>query len=194
MSQIELFLRTQLGITNDELIRKGVEAACVRSYKKGEYLVRQDEHFKEICFLVKGLFRDYLVDYNGNEMTDGFCHTYGQVIFPNTDLDAPASTTIVAEEDSQVIAIPLQLVQGLVQNSLEVCHIYARMLSDYCKQNREWKIAYRQYSAAERYERFLEEYDGLIDRVSHAHIASFLGVSPVTLSRLRGKLKKAGLD
>ena len=41
-----------------------------------------------------------------------------------------------------------------------------------------------------RYQWFLKKYPGLIDEVSNKHIASFLGMTPVTLSRLRQKLKE----
>lgn len=47
------------------------------------------------------------------------------------------------------------------------------------------KVVLYQQSAAERYQWFLNAYPGLIDQVKHKHIASFLGMSPVTLSRLR---------
>ena len=42
-----------------------------------------------------------------------------------------------------------------------------------------------QYNAQERYEWFLKKYPGVIDLISHKYIASFLGMNPVTLSRLR---------
>ena len=46
------------------------------------------------------------------------------------------------------------------------------------------------YSAMQRYQWFLEEYPGIIHRVSHKYIASFLGMTPVTLSRLRKTLRE----
>ena len=41
------------------------------------------------------------------------------------------------------------------------------------------------YTAKERYEWFLEKYPGLIDQITNKYIASFLRMSPVTLSRLK---------
>lgn len=48
-------------------------------------------------------------------------------------------------------------------------------------------------TAMERYRWFLDEYPGLIDRAPHRHIASFLNVTPVTLSRLRREERRNAL-
>lgn len=45
-------------------------------------------------------------------------------------------------------------------------------------------------NAKERYNWFLREYKDLIDRVSHRHVASFLNMTPVTLSRLRKEFRE----
>ena len=188
MDPIEIFLRTQLGVSDEALIRQAMQVICIRELKKGECLVRQGECLTDLCFLIKGVVRGFLLDYQGNEMTDCFGFKPGQGLLPSPDFSIQSLITIQAEEDCQIIAIPVQMVQFLIHNSLEVSRIYNRMLIEYYRTNWEWKIAFRQYNAAQRYEWFLREYEGLIDRVPHVHIASFLGISPVTLSRLRGKL------
>lgn len=52
-----------------------------------------------------------------------------------------------------------------------------------------WKVenAIRHLSAKNRYEWFLREYPGLIDAIPHRYIASFLGMTPVTLSRAQSQ-------
>jgi len=52
------------------------------------------------------------------------------------------------------------------------------------------KQVLHQYTALQRYQWFLETYPGLVDRVSNKNIASFLGMSPVTLSRLRRTMRE----
>lgn len=46
-----------------------------------------------------------------------------------------------------------------------------------------------QCTALQRYQWFLEEYPGIIDQVNNKYIASFLGMTPVSLSRLRRELR-----
>ena len=45
--------------------------------------------------------------------------------------------------------------------------------------------------AVERYQWFLRKYPGLVDRIANRHIASFLNMTPVTLSRIRKQLREA---
>lgn len=52
------------------------------------------------------------------------------------------------------------------------------------------KHAIYMLNAKERYNWFLREYKDLIDRVSHRHVASFLNMTPVTLSRLRKEFRE----
>ena len=54
----------------------------------------------------------------------------------------------------------------------------------------EIKTITTQHTAIERYQWFLKAYPGLIDHVSNKHIASFLGMTPVTLSRLRRAIRE----
>lgn len=187
MDRIEEFLRTQLGVKNENLCSKIKKNAHIRSIKKGEYLVKSGENITELCFLLKGLFRFFFLDGNGREVTDCFCYLYGCPAVPAANINDPWPINIVAVEDSQVLAIPIDSLQRMLQNNTELLHIYNRLLISAITEHYTVKMALYQYSAAERYEWFLRRYEGMIDRVPHVYIASFLGMSPVTLSRLRGK-------
>ena len=68
-----------------------------------------------------------------------------------------------------------------------------RMLADLIREMEEHqniKHAIYMLNAKERYNWFLREYKDLIDRVSHRHVASFLNMTPVTLSRLRKEFRE----
>ncbi len=54
------------------------------------------------------------------------------------------------------------------------------------KEKREWELL--QLSAEERYRRFLKEYPGLERRIKQHYIATYLGITPVALSRIRRKI------
>ena len=68
--------------------------------------------------------------------------------------------------------------------------IYNAMLRDALKQHWEVKHIVCQHPAMERYLWFCKTYPGLIEQVRNKYIASFLGMSPVTLSRLRRTLRE----
>lgn len=189
MDEIERLLRVGLGIKDDAIVQAGKRVSYVRNVPKGEYLVRQDDYLPGIAFLINGLFRFYYLDSGGREHTDCFCERHGYPITPAIELDAPLPVNIQAMEDSSVVVIPTTLIQTLLEKNVEVNRIYNQMLKISLTQHWEDKKALHQFDAFNRYEWFLQRYEGLIDRIPHIHIASFLGISPVTLSRLRRKKK-----
>ena len=102
-----------------------------------------------------------------------------------SELLTPSSITIEAMERSVVLALPAYALYPYLQNNLNLMRIYNQMLWVSLKEHWENKMAMVQYSAMERYQWFLRRYPGVIDRVPHRHVASFLGITPVSLSRIR---------
>ena len=111
MDQKEAFLRNVLGISDEALLRKGMEIAYIRPYKKEEYLARTGEQQTGLSFLLKGMFRFYFLDAKGKEVTDCFCYQYGYPVVPAIDFQAPLPINIVALEDSTVLVLPIADVQ-----------------------------------------------------------------------------------
>ena len=122
-------------------------------------------------------------------MTDCFIYAHGAPIVSSIDLGEPNLLGIEALEDSELIAIPFSVVLPLVYSNLELVTLYNRLLSNSLKMHWKNKTALMQFTAAERYQWFLENYPGLIERINHRYIASFLGITPVSLSRVRRLLR-----
>ena len=81
---------------------------------------------------------------------------------------------------------------GLMEGLLCACRLYSGFLMDALRRLWEVKAAMYQYDAMERYRWFMQAYPNLCSHVSGKHIASFLGMTQVTLSRLRRTLREAG--
>jgi CRP-like cAMP-binding protein len=194
MDQIEQFLREGLGIVDDLLIEQGKIGSYILDISKGKHLARQGDALPGVVFLISGMFRFYYVDSTGHEHTDCFCGSYGYPVMPAIDVNMPLPINVQALEDSTVLVISIELVQKLLDDNLEIIRLYNRLLIQSLTQHWEDKMALHQYDAAQRYAWFLKRYDGLIDRVPHVHIASFLNISPVTLSRLRKNMKMGKLN
>ncbi len=191
MNQIETFLRTQIDPSNKALFKAVMDVAYIRNMKKGDYLIECGERPTGLWFLISGLFRGYFLDHQGNEVTDCISFRYGSTLMPSADYTAPAPISIVAMEDSQVLVVPLQTALTLLWENAEGIEIYNRLMCTAVAEQWEIKTALYQHTAAQRYEWFLQRYEGIIDRIPHIYIASFLGVTPVTMSRLRGKRKES---
>ena len=85
--------------------------------------------------------------------------------------------------------IPINKLLVLQKEYPEITGFYNLILMD--EYEKQWQIKNMLYleSAEERYDWFLKHYPGTIDKISHTIIASFLRMSPVTISRVRKKME-----
>lgn len=183
--EIEDFYRNVLFISDEDLIRNLVLHSKRLTVEKGEILQNIGECVTSVNFLEEGLIRGFFLDRKGNEITDCFGIWPGTPAVSCLDLDMPSPICIEALENSALISVPISVLFKLLKNNPNVIAVYNRLLQISFQINWESKITLAQYSARERYLWFLEKYPGLIDRVTHKHIASFLGMTPVQLSRVR---------
>ena len=175
------FYRNVFHLKDENLIQELVSATEIRHLKKGEFVVRIGEVQNDVYFLETGIARGYFLDVNGKDVTDCFAFQCGTaaVSFGQLEVDVPSSMTIEMLEDGRFFCVPISVVIRLQKHLLIVA----------MKAHWELKRVLNSCTAVQRYQWFLEEYPGLIDRVSNKYIASFLGMTPVTLSRLRRNLR-----
>lgn len=187
---IQGFYRNVIGVKDPALLTMLTENSRVSRVAKGYKLLDFGETCQELFFLSSGLFRGYFLDVRGKEVTDCFGFQPGMPALPSSGLTEPSPICLDALEESEFVSVPLQLLLPYLMNSLELMTIYNRMLQASLKEHWENKIALGQFSALERYQWFLRSYPGILDRVPHRYVASFLGMTPVSLSRIRRELRE----
>lgn len=184
------FYKNVLQLTEDALVDEVIKATEIKVLRRGEYLIRVGEVPTHMCFLMNGVIRGVMLDCNGKDITDCIVFRCGDPVMPDNDFTQPASITLEALTDSEIICISLATVVHLLKKYPSLTELYRRLLLFSANLHRGLKVATYQYTAAQRYEWFLKEYPGLIDRISHKYIASLLNMTPVTLSKLRNILKQ----
>lgn len=183
------FFKKYIHVPDDVPMSEILSVSEMRKLVSGEYLIRQGEINHHLNFLIQGIVRGSMIDINGKDITDCIVFQCGSPIMPDNDFGGPASTALEALEDSVIVSIPLEKVQTLLTQYPSLNNIYQYLLLNSANLHRTLKIVTYQYTAAQRYQWFLENYPGIIDRVSHKYIASFLNMTPVTLSKVRTALK-----
>lgn len=184
------FYKNVLQLTDDDLIDDVIKATEIKVLKKEEYLIRAGEIPTHMHFLMNGVIRGVILDRDGKDITDCIVFRCGDPAMPDNDFTQPASITMEALTDCELICIPLATVLQLLEKYPSLTELYHRLLLFSINLHRGLKNATYQYTAAQRYEWFLKEYPGLIDRISHKYIASLLNMTPVTLSKMRNMLKQ----
>ncbi len=162
-----------------------------RHVEQGAYLVKAGELVNDVFFCNQGLFRLYYTLADGKEFTKSFSlssefiTSYGAMISGERSYFA-----VQALENSVVIQIPYSLLQELTDRS----HAWERLMRRCVeqlyrkKEERERELLY--LSATERLLAFRTKYPGLEARIPQYHIASYLGISPVSLSRISRSLSQ----
>lgn len=182
-------------LKNKELIRELMKVTESRYLKKGDHIVRAGEVKNDIYFMETGMVRGYYFDINGKEITDCFRFRCGDVVtsISRLELDVPSLLSLEMLEDGMFFCVPMSVVIGLQVRYPEILMLYSQILVSALDEHWKLKQAFVQYNADQRYRWFQQEYPGLIDLVSNKYIASFLGMTPVTLSRLRRVIKEEQL-
>lgn len=185
----DVFEKT-LGLTDPDLIQELIDACTPLHLKEGDFLIREGDMPTVVPFLLKGIVRGFLFDVNGREITDCFAVQPGIPVMTSADLQVPSPFSMEAMVDSEFLTIPIVEIQRLLEKYSELQQLYNQLLIFSFSMHWEIKLTLCRNTAMQKYQWFLEKYPGLIDRISNKCIASFLGMTPVTLSKLRRVLRE----
>lgn len=160
------------------------KATVIKSFRKGKILQHQGEASTKIFFVKKGLLRSYAVDEKGKEHIFMFAPE-DWIIADGADYNTDAELFIDVIEDSEVGVVDKQLFHDTIvpiQDLNERAKSLIRRVSVLQKR----VIMLMSASAIERYEHFLETYPQIVQRVPQKMIASYLGITPEALSKVKG--------
>jgi len=162
-----------------------------KKYRKRQYMLQQGDVCKYIAFVEKGMLRSYQVDDKGNEHVIQFAPE-GWWIADNYSFltGNPSNYDIDVLEDAEVLLITHTSMEEMLQTS-PMMERYMRILMQNSLISMQSRIACTLSSnAEERYQGFLKEHPQIDQRVPQHMLASFLGMTPETLSRIRKQLLK----
>lgn len=159
--------------------------------KKGEYLIKSGTVVKAYYFVIQGFLRSFAIDYNGNEVTTNFYKKGDLVLEENSFfMQMPTKEFIQATEDCT-----------LWMKDVATFNIHFNVYEQY----REWGRAHLVHNffslkqrtlsmltdkASDRYLDLLKNNPEVFQKVSLKHIASFLGITDSSLSRIRKETSK----
>jgi len=173
----------------DEQIEKLSEIFRPASLSVGQFFIHAGARPTQIGFVVSGLMRLYYVNSAGVEFTKAFCpENHFVAAYSALLLNQPARFFIEALEDTFLLVADYQAYQQLWAEHACWQTINHRLVEGLFikKEKREAELLLD--DATTRYQTFLAEYPDLENRVKQYHIASYLGISPVSLSRIRKSL------
>ena len=168
-----------------------IEKFHSRLFRKRQYLLQEGDVCTQFYFVVRGCLRMYKIDEKGDTHILQFAaENYWIIDLGSFHTVKPSALNIDALEDTVVLQISRDDLITLYTQAPKFDRIFRVLLENSFVRLQERLLQNISSTANERYQSFLEIYPHLINRLSQVQIASFLGISPEFLSRLRNKRSK----
>ena len=163
-----------------------------KTVSKGEVLIRQGQTVKKIFFVTGGCLRSYCIDKNGKEHTLLFAiKNWWMSDYIAIHSNEAASLTVDCLTDSNIIEFNAKKLDEIHSLFPEFESLQRKRLERHVVSLQKRILNQLQLSAKERYELFLEQYPDIEQYTPNYHIASYLGITQQSLSRIRvEKVKK----
>jgi len=184
------YISSKVPITKDEF-EQVREIFTPKKLRKRQYLLQEGDVCRYVAFVVKGALRQYLVDNKGIEHITQFAIEHWWISDRESMTNGtPSNYNIDALEDCELLLITKEGINELEQKVpayKELMNVIKER-SAFAGQKRV--VSALSYSAEEKYNEFIKTHPEIVQRVPQHMIASYLGITPETLSRLRGKVVK----
>ncbi|MCH2195439.1 Crp/Fnr family transcriptional regulator [Kordia sp.] len=181
---------TNLIQMNEEVFNLALGHFTLKHIKKGDYLVTEGTIAKHIAYIRKGLFRTFYLK-DGNEVNTCFCMENSMTTSHESFVNKKASTEYIqALEDATIISLSHESLLSLYESNSEWVELSRLLTEVECARLTERIKALSFETAKEKYLHLLTSQPKVIQRVSIQHIASYIGVSRETLSRVRSQISQ----
>ena len=173
-----------------ELADRIRSVAQIFTYRAGDFILKEGQVCDKACLVAKGLTRSYYIneglDITSRFMEEGFIVTSWVSYYTrqpgNEFIEAVDDTVLVCISNTDIHKVYLDFPEANIIGRRQVEYAF------YLAEQRTQML--RKHTAEEKYKFFLDHHPGLLQRVSLKHIATYLGMSQETLSRVRSKFHK----
>lgn len=184
------YLREKGSLTDDELEQVRAKA-ITRKLRKRQYLVQQGEVSRYNSFICKGFLRWYNVGDDGTEHILRFAiENWWIADYESYNSGNPSKGNIDALEDSDVIMLEKNDLDALLKAIPNLQALFDRLTARSYDASQKRILSIISGTAEERYENFIKTYPDVFNRVPLRMVASFLGLTRETLSRVRSAYAK----
>ncbi|TNE47072.1 MAG: Crp/Fnr family transcriptional regulator [Deltaproteobacteria bacterium] len=162
----------------------------LRTFAKNDYLLRAGETSDPCFFLCEGVVRFYYLTPDGKEFNKSFLQAHQFAASLSTSLlQTPARFSMQALEDVVALEASLSSLRDLFPRHICWERLGRTMAEQLAIKKELRECSFLLDSAEERYLNFLRDYPGLEDKITQYHVASYLGITNVALSRIRRRIR-----
>ena len=175
---------------NDEELEAAVDRIPVGYFKKGEKLITQGDWATRCFFVFQGCVRQYIIDEEGNEITSQFYTEHQSIAVFGGNGDIIASPyTFECMEDSFLLVGELEQQEDMYEAYPFLESLVRRMVEENMGNMMAAHVDFIGASPEKRYLDLLETRPDLMNRVPQHQLASYLGIKPESLSRIKKRVE-----
>ena len=157
-----------------------------KKIRKRQYILNAGDACQHITFVEKGMLRSFTVDDEGHEHVVQFAIEGWWISDMGSFLSGKeAIYNIEAIEDSEVLNLSKQAMEEMMVQLPGTERYFRLLMQNNIVALQRRVVAYMSLSAEEKYLKLMEVAPDIMNRASQQHIASYLSITPETLSRVR---------
>lgn len=175
---------------NCNLIEKILAISCEVEFLKNDMILNMWDEQTEVYILLSGIARSYYLDKDGNDVTkhfmkeNDFC--IGESLFSNNK----SIQGFEALENINALKFKAKELKEIILQDESLTGLYVEFLENNLLYKMRREYSFQIMSATERYIAFKNEYREIEERIHQRYIASYLGITPESLSRIRRTIRE----
>lgn len=163
----------------------------LKQLRKNDLFIKEGKKANEIGLVINGMFRQYYTKDGEEKTTYFFFEQHFISAYISCITGKPSLVTIEALSDTTYVSFPFTAMEALFDNSM-AWQKFGRLIAEYAMIGLEERmVSLLLQSPEERYVSLLKSNKiKIIERIPQQYIANYLGITPVSMSRIRNRLLK----
>lgn len=178
---------TPLTIEESNAIAKSM---VTRKLKKGAFLLKAGQFSVDSYFVLEGCIREYMIQDGEEKTTNFFTEGHWVISLNNFTPQSPATLNWICMEDSSLVVGNEQKAQGLFRQFPRLETISRVVMEGVFAEQKKLLTSYLTDTPEQRYLKLLKSRPDLLQRVPQYQLASYIGIKPESLSRIRKRLSQ----
>ena len=190
ISQLNMIAMQNNVFLSQEILGEIVAISVFKIVNRGENIRNITDENKTAALVLGGMCRAYYVDEEGNDITRGFsipgtlCMDEGLFGYPESIV------TWETIEETTLMIFDVAKIKAIILKNDELKNIYIMLLENALRYKIYRENGFLVENASERYLHFRKMYPMICDKVKQHQVASYLGIKPESLSRIKKTLRE----
>jgi len=160
----------------------------IKELEKKNYFSKEGQSTRDLGFIFNGILRIFYLNDKGEEWNKHFLRE-NDFVASSISPEKKSITNIQALTKATILCIPYSEIVRISKTYNEISSFIQELTFSYLEQKQDREISLLSEGAMNNYLSLKKSYPDLENKIQHYHIASYLGITPTQLSRLRKKLR-----